>query len=164
MASMPGKKIYGRKRHILVDTQGLLLAVKVHSAQIVDRSGAKLLLSCLPQCLPRVSHLFADKGYTGPLLEWISEQLHWTTEIVPSQYNESHQQWELVNGEPVLVRKPKGGFQVQRKRWVVERTFAWLTRFRRLARDYEGLTTSSEAFLQVASIRLLLSRLSPFRY
>jgi transposase len=161
---MLGKKIYGRKRHILVDTQGLLLAVKVHSAQIVDRTGAKLLLSGLPQCLPRVSHLFADKGYTGPLLEWISEQLHWTTEIVPSEHNESHQQWELVNGEPVLVRKPKGGFQVQRKRWVVERTFAWLTRFRRLARDYEGLTTSSEAFLQVASIRLMLSRLSPFRY
>jgi transposase len=161
---MRGKKIYGRKRHILVDTQGLLLAVKVHSANIVDRRGAKLLLGCLPRPLPRLSHLFADKGYTGPLLDWIAEHLHWTTEIVPHAHHESHQQWELVDGKPVLVRKPKGGFQVQRKRWVVERTFAWLTRFRRLARDYEGLTTSSEAFLQIASIRLMLSRLSPFRY
>jgi transposase len=161
---MREKKIYGRKRHILVDTQGLLLAVKVHSANIVDRSGAKLLLSSLPRSLPRLAHLFADKGYTGPLREWIAEHLQWTLEIVPHACNESHQQWELVNGEPVLVHKPKKGFHVQRKRWVVERTFAWLTRFRRLARDYEGLTTSSEAFLQIASIRLMLSRLSPFRY
>jgi transposase len=161
---MRGKKIFGRKRHVLVDTQGLLLAVKVHSAGIGDRHGAKLLLGALPRPLPRVSHLFADKGYTGPLLDWIEHHLGWTTEVVPSAHHESHQHWILRNGEPVLLPKPKGGFHVQRKRWVVERTFAWLTRFRRLSRDYEGLTTSSEAFLQVASIRLMLSRLSPFRY
>lgn len=159
-----GKKIYGRKRHILVDTQGLLLAVKVHAANIVDRVGAKLLLSHLPRVFPRLCHLFADKGYTGPLLDRITEQLHWTTEIVPHAHNDAQQQWQLIDGTPVLVRKPKGGLQVQRRRWVVERTFAWLTRFRRLARDYEGLTSSSEAFIQIASIRIMLSRLSPFRY
>lgn len=155
---MAEKKIYGRKRHVLVDTLGLLLAVKVHSAGIVDRSAARLLLEALPRSFPRLSHLFADLGYTGPLLDWIAEHLHWTTEIVPPP------KVVLIDGKAVLVRQPKGGFQVQRKRWVVERTLAWLTRFRRLSRDYEGLTTSSEAFIQLGAIRLMLSRLSPFRY
>ena len=68
------------------------------------------------------------------------------------------------NGKARLVRQSKEGFQVQRKRWVVKRTLAWLTRFRRLSRDYEGLATSSEAFIQLGAIRLMLSRLSPFRY
>jgi transposase len=105
-----------------------------------------------------VSALFADKGYTGPLLDWI-------TEIVPFASDEAPQKkLEIIDGKAVLLRQPKGGFQVQRKRWVVERTLAWLTRFRRLSRDYEGLTSSSEAFIQLGSIRLMLSRLSPFRY
>jgi transposase len=108
-----GKKIDGRKRHVLVDTLGLLLAVKVHSAGIVDRCGAKLLLGSLPRCLlPRVAHLFADKGSTGPLLDWIKEHWQWTTEMVPSASNESHQTWVLIDGELVLIRQPKGGFQV----------------------------------------------------
>ena len=162
---MPEKKIYGRKRHVLVDTQGLLLAVRVHRANLPDRSAAPLLLGSLPRLFPRLSHLFADKGYTGdPLRDWITQHLGWTVEIVPKEHNESHQTWELRDGVPVLVRQPKGGFQVQRKRWVVERTLAWLTRFRRLSRDYEGLPASSEAFLQLGAIRLMLGRLSPFRY
>ncbi len=163
-ASTGGKKIWGRKRHILVDTQGFVLAVKVHSAGLSDREGAKRLLGELPGCFPRVSHLFADHGYTGPLLEWITEHLHWDTEIVPKPTNDSHQNWVLINGQPVLKPKPKKGFQVQRRRWVVERTFAWLSRFRRLARDYEGLPSSSEALIQVATIRLFLTRLAPFRF
>jgi transposase len=163
-ASTPGKKIWGRKRHILVDTQGFVLAVKVHTAGISDREGAKVLLEDLKGSFPRISHLFADHGYTGPLKDWIKEHLHWETEIVPKPTNESRQNWVLIDGQPVLEkRKPKGGFQVQRRRWVVERTFAWLSRFRRLARDYEGLPTSSEAFIQVATIRLFLTRLAPFR-
>jgi transposase len=148
----------------LVDTQGLLLAVKVHAANIADRDGAKLLLGHLSRSFPRLSHLFADHGYTGPLTEWIKEQLHWETEIVPKQQKPSQTEWELVNGKPVKKPKPKGTFQVQRKRWVVERTFAWITRFRRLARDYEGFASSSEAFIQIASIRLMLARLAPFQY
>ena len=161
---MAGKKIYGRKRHLLVDTQGFVLAVKVHSASVSDREGAPLLLEGLHQLLTRVSHLFADKGYRGPLRDWIREQLGWETEIVPQDTNTPQHEWELINGEPVQMKKPKGGFQVQRKRWVVERTFGWLIRYRRLARDYEGLPSSCEAFIKVAAIRLFLTRLAPFSY
>lgn len=165
---MREKKIYGRKRHVLVDTQGNLLAVKVHTAGLVDRVSAPLLLSGLQGRFPRLSHLFADRGYTGPLLDWILSHLGWTTEIVPKPTNDTQSEgtWIWRNARPVWkpAPKPKAGFQVQRKRWVVERTLAWLTRFRRLSRDYEGLTTSSEALIQLASIRLMLSRLSPFRY
>ena len=79
--------------------------------------------------------------------------------------NDSCQKCVLINDQPVLQRQPKGEFQVQRKRWVVvERSFAWLTRFRRLARDYEGLPSSSEAFIQVATIRSFLKSLAPFPY
>lgn len=138
------------------------MAVKVHTAGISDREGAKVLLGDLKGSFPRISHLFADHGYTGPLRDWIKEQLKWETEIVPKETNTSRQDWVLINDQPVLRPKPKGGFQVQRRRWVVERTFAWLSRFRRLARDYEGLPTSSEAFIQVATIRLFLTRLVPF--
>lgn len=158
------KKIWGRKRHLLVDTQGFVLAVKVHTAGISDREGAKVLLADRDGSFPRIRHLFADHGYTGPLLTWIKEHLDWETEIVPKETNDSRQHWVLINGQPVLEPRPKKGFQVQRRRWVVERTFAWLSRFRRLARDYEGLPTSSEAFIQVATIRLLLTRLAPFRF
>jgi transposase len=152
---MAEKKIYGRKRHVLVDTLGLLLAVKVHSAGLVDRRGAPLLLQELRGRFPRLSHLFADSGYTGPLVAWIKMHLGWDTEIVPKP-----DPWAIINGE--LVRLP-GGFQVQRHRWKVERTLGWLIRYRRLARDYEGLPSSSEALIQIASIRLFLTRLTPFR-
>jgi transposase len=164
---MRGKKIYGRKRHVLVDTVGNLLAVKVHAANIVDCVGAPLLLREHHGRFPRLHHLFADRAYTGPLLDWIKQELGWTTEIVPKPTSETSTQgsWVWINARPVWrpTPKPKAGFQVQRKRWVVERTLAWLTRFRRLSRDYEGLTTSSEALIQLASIRLMLSRLAPFR-
>lgn len=155
---MVGKKIYGRKRHLLVDTLGFPLAVKVHSAGLVDRRGAPLLLQDLADRFPRLSLLFADSGYTGPLLDWIKQHLGWKTEIVPKP-----DPWVLVNGELTRVSGPKGGFQVQPHRWKVERTFGWLIRYRRLARDYEGLPSSSEAFIHIASIRLFLTRLAPFR-
>lgn len=141
MASTGGKKIYGRKRHLLVDTLGLLLAVKVHSAGLVDCRGAPLLLEPLAGRFPRVRLLFADSGYAGTLPIWIKAHLGWETEIVP---------------KPPLVC----GFQVARHRGKVERTLGWLIRSRRLARDYEGLPSSSEALIQIASIRLFLTRLT----
>ena len=165
MATTAEKKIWGRKRHLLVDTQGFVLAVKVLAANIADVAGARLLLKGLAQQLPRLSHLFADHGYDGePFKQWLQEHLGWEIEIVPQTEREAQSEWELINGQPVQIRKPKGGFQVQRKRWIVERTFGWLIRLRRLARDYEALPSTSEAFIQVASIRLLLTRLAPSRY
>lgn len=135
-----------------------MLAVKVHSAGIVDRRGAPLLLHDLVGRFPHLCCLFADSGYTGPLVEWIKEHLGWETEIVRKP-----DPWILLHGELLRVSGPKGGFQVQRHRWKVERTFGWLIRYRRLARDYEGLPSSREAFIHVASIRLCLNRLTPFR-
>lgn len=158
-ASTAGKKIWGRKRHVLVDTQGHVLAVKVHTAGLMDRQAAPLLLEGLQDRLPRVCHLFADSGYTGPLLAWIKAQLGWDCEIVPKP-----DPWVLIRGELTRLPGPTGGFLVQRHRWKIERTFGWLIRFRRLARDYEGLPTSSEAFIQIASIRRFLSRLAPFSF
>lgn len=160
---MGGKKIWGRKRHLLVDTQGLILAVLVHAANIGDRDGARLLLQTLVGRFPRLIHLFADHGYTGPLKQWLKDLLGWDLEILPKESNESHQKWVLVDGKPVLQILPKTGFHVQRHRWKVERTLGWLIRYRRLARDYEGLPSSSEAFIKLAAIRLCLNRLTPFR-
>ena len=163
-----GKKIYGRKRHILVDTQGLLLAVKVQSAGLHDAKAASLLLKGLQLRFPRISLLFADKAYRGSFLDWAKQQLGWTVEVVPGLSNatQTDGEWVWINARPVWkpAPKPKTGFQVQRKRWIVERTIAWLTRFRRLSRDYEGLPASSEALLQLASARLMLQRLAPCRY
>ena len=153
----------GRKRHILVDTQGFLLAVNVHAANVADCLGAPLLLQALAGCFPRITHLFADKGYRGPLLDWIKTTLGWETEIVPKAENNARHTWELVDGAPVRVLLPKGGFHVQRQRWKVERTFGWFIRYRRLARDYESLPCSSEALIRVAAIKLFLNRLTPFR-
>jgi transposase len=141
----------------------LLLAVKVHTAGLVDRCAAPLLLQDLQHRFPRLCHLFADQGYSGPLIDWIKTHLGWETEIVPKPEKEARHQWVLINGKPVRLPLPKGGFQVQRQRWKVERTFGWFIRFRRLARDYEGLPSSSEALIQIASIRLFLTRLTPFR-
>ncbi|GHO63118.1 hypothetical protein KSC_020100 [Ktedonobacter sp. SOSP1-52] len=162
---MAGKKIWGRKGHLLVDTQGFILAVMVLAANIADVSGARLLLEGLANQFPRLSHLFADHGYDGePFEQWFQEHLGWEIEIVPKPERETQTEWALIKGQPVELRKSKGGFQVQRKHWIVERTFGWLIRYRRLARDYEGLPSSSEAFIQVASICLFLTRLAPSRY
>lgn len=120
------------------------------------------MLKQLVGCFPRLRKLFADHGYTGPLLDWIKELLGWETEIVPKPANASHQKWVLIDGKPVCIPLPKGGFQVQRERWKVERTIGWLIRSRRLARDYEGLPSSSEALIQISAIRLFLARLTPF--
>ncbi len=137
---MLGKKKFGRKRHLLVDTEGLPLAVHVHAANIQDRDGARLLLTEKPVPLPRMKHVWLDSAYAGKIAEWLTETFGWTVEIIK-------------------LRQPHR-FQVQPRRWVVERTFSWLSRCRRLSRDFEGLCESSEAFIHLALIRLMLARLS----
>jgi hypothetical protein len=100
----------------------LILAVLVHAANLSNRDGARLLLPKQVGRFPRLCHLFADHGYTGPLIEWIKALLGWEIEILPKSGNESHQTWVLIDEKPVLQLLPKGGFQVQRHRWKVERT------------------------------------------
>ena len=132
----------GRKRHIVVDTLGLLLAVVVHAANIQDRDGAKLVLAKLVGRFPRLKLIWADGGYAGQLVEWARTCGGWLLEIV-KRPPDSHQ------------------FQVLPRRWVVERTLAWLGRCRRLSKDYEELPQTSEAWVQVAMIHLMLRRLRP---
>jgi putative transposase len=133
--------VNGRKRHILVDTMGLLLAVIVHAADIQDRDGAKVLLLYLEGWLPRLKIIWADGGYAGKLVDWVQATFGWVLDI---------------------VKRPEEavGFEVLPKRWIVERTFGWLGRYRRLSKDYEELTTVSEAFVYVAMIHLMLRRLA----
>ena len=136
-----GKKVKGRKRHILVDTMGLVLMVVVHAANIQDRDGAKLVLEKVIGRFPRLKLIWADGGYSGKLIDWVKEQCKWVLEIVKRS--------DQVKG-----------FQVLPRRWVVERTFGWLGRFRRLSKDYEGLTSTSEAMVYAAMIRLMVRRLA----
>lgn len=135
-----GKKINGRKRFIVVDTIGMLLGVIVTSAAVQDRDGARQLLLDNYFAHPECRHAFADGGFAGKFVDWASEILKTTVEI---------------------VRKKAGqkGFEALPKRWVVERTLAWLTAHRRLARDYERLPATSEAFIHWAMIRTMVRRL-----
>jgi len=137
-----GKKIKGRKRHILVDTAGHLWKVVVHTADIQDRDGAKLLLLALPPMLRlRIQIIWADRGYRGALIAWC---------------------WQWMKATLTIVSPPPGQkeFTVLPRRWVVERTFAWLGNYRRLSKDYEECTNSSEGMIYLASIHTTLKRLT----
>ena len=137
-----GKKTNGRKRHVIVDTLGLLLVVVVTAACVQDRDGARPTLKGLKVKLPSVRHIFADGGYSGQLVALAKSA------------------WQLVIE---VVKKPAGqkGFSILPRRWVVERTFSWLFRWRRLRSDYERLPETHEAFVKWAMISLMLNRLSP---
>jgi putative transposase len=136
-----GKLLNGRKRHILVDTLGLLLVVIVHAANVQDRDGAKLVFGKLTGRLPRLQKVWADGAYGGQLLDWVKQRFTWVLDI--------------VKRDPLVK-----GFKVLPKRWIVERTFGWLSHCRRLSKDYEGLTETSEAFVYTAMIRLMVRRLA----
>jgi putative transposase len=136
------KNVKGRKRHLLVDTLGLPLSVYVTSADVQDRIGARCLLAGLKPFVPRLKKIWADGAYAGEKLAgWLEEQGGWELEIVERD------------------REAKG-FEVLPKRWIVERTFSWLIRNRRLSKDYERLVQTSETFIEVAMIRLILRRLA----
>ncbi len=162
------KKLKGRKRHLLVDTEGLVLEVKVHSANVADRDGIKLLLDGAEDRFPRLGHLWLDGAYKGRCREWIEKALGWTVEIVQRPPKIAPQEvlkvwageWakEGVEIEWEKLLPPKG-FEVLPRRWVVERTFAWLGRNRRMSKDYERLCETSEALVMVAMTRLMASRL-----
>lgn len=139
-----GKKVNGRKRHFLVDTLGLLLYVKVLAAHVQDRDGAKQLLDEVKDRFPRLRLIWADGGYRGKLITWVAETCAWLLQIV-------------------LRKDDLKGFQVLPRRWVVERTFAWVCRNRRLSKDYERLAESEEAFCYYSMIHLMLRRLRPAR-
>jgi putative transposase len=136
------KKINGRKRHIVVDTVGNLLEVVVHAAGIQDYHGAKTLLRRLIETVNSLKKIWADGIYEkAGLVDWVRETLDITLEI--------------VNRPPDQV-----GFQVLPRRWVVERTFAWLGRYRRLSKDYEHCTKSSEGVVYIASIHTMMKRIA----
>jgi putative transposase len=144
-----GKKVTGRKRHVVVDTLGLVLVVLVTGASVQDRDGARLVLQALFDRIKkskysrwcRLKLLWADGSYRGELIEWVRRTCGWTLAIV-----------DKLGGQV--------GFQVLPKRWIIERTFAWLNRQRRLSKDYERLPATSEALIYVAMIRLMLKRLA----
>ena len=127
---------------MVVDTLGLVLAVVVHAANIQDRDGAKLVLAKLVGHSSRLKLIWADGGYAGQLIDWARRMGRWALEIVKRNDDVS-------------------GFVVLPKRWIVERTFAWLNRYRRLSKDYETLTDSSENVIYLAMIHLMLRRLKP---
>jgi transposase len=137
-----GKKINGRNRHIVVDTIGLLLVVMVTAASVQDRDGGRGILKRLHSALDSVRHIFADGGYQGQLVA-----------VAKSA-------WRIVVEG---VKKPADqiGFAVLPRRWVVERTFSWLMRWRRLVRDYERLPETHEAMVKWAMVGMMLNRLAP---
>ncbi len=136
-----GKKIDGRKRHILVDTMGLLIAVMVTAASVSDPAGARFLLRRLDGAGKKLRLVWVDGTYRGSLLDWVADRFHFRL-------------------SPVLRPAGAKGFVLLPKRWAVERTFAWLVMHRRLSRDFETLPETSEAFIHVAMIRLMLRRLA----
>jgi putative transposase len=136
-----GKKIKGRKRHIVTDTLGCLLLVLVHEANIQDRTGIKMVLPLLKyKFWGSIKAIIADGGYSGQtIIDWVKQQFSWKLEIVK--------------------RDEQSKFKVLPKRWIVERTLAWISYSRRTSRDYERLTDTSQTITKLAMIRIMLNRI-----
>jgi putative transposase len=165
----PAKKVEGRKRHLLVDTMGLVLQARVHNAKVPDEDGIRLLLDPARECLPRLSHLWVDAGYQGRGRRWAEEVLGLSVEVVRKPQKpvaekvakrwaeEWAKEGKQVDWQRLMLPK---GFRVLPRRWVVERTFAWISHNRRMAKDYERLCATGEAFIYVAMSRLMVRRLA----
>ena len=168
------KKVKGRKRHLLVDTQGLVLEARVHSAKIQGREGIKLLLdTAVRDRLPeRLSHLWLDAGYTGEDkgAGWVHKVLGWTAEIVthppklaPEEVMRAWVREFNKEGVPIDAKTfvpQKGPRPFLPKRWIVERTISWIDQNRRMSKDYEKLCASGESLVYAAMIRLMTRRLA----
>jgi putative transposase len=136
-----GKKTMGRKRHILVDTMGLLLAVVVTAASVSDPAGARMLFRRLGGACKDLRKIWVDGTYRGQLIDWVAQRFRFCL-------------------SPVLRPEGQKGFCLLARRWVVERTFSWFGIHRRLSKDYEGSVTSSEAFIYISMTRIMLRRLA----
>ena len=165
----PAKNVEGRKRHLLVDTEGLVLKAKVHSARVPDADGIGLLLGSARVGLSRLSHLWVDAGYQGRGKRWAEEAMGLSVEVVrkpkkpvPEKVAELWAAEWAKEGKAVDWQKlmPPKGFRVLPRRWVVERTFAWISHNRRMAKDYERLCATGEAFIYAAMTRLMARRLA----
>jgi putative transposase len=167
------KKLSGRKRHLLVDTTGLLLLrVVVHPASVQDRDGAKLVLAGVDTRFPRIRQHWADQGYAGQVRTWISETLGWAVSIVqhpsqprgrwvPHSTTGDLADWTTVWFTYERLPVAHAGFRgVLPRRWVVERTIAWIGRNRRMSRDYEYRLATSEAWVYLSMVRVMLKRLA----
>jgi putative transposase len=162
-----GKQIKGRKRHILVDTEGFLLKARVHAASVMDRDGIKVLLEGVREGFPRLSHLWLDAGYNGKGkgADWVEKSLGLAAEIVRRTPKPRYvwapegeePYWDDLRARGLL---PEAGFKVLPRRWVVERSFAWTGQNRRMSKDYERVPESGEAFMYVAMSRLMVRRLA----
>jgi putative transposase len=166
-----GKKVKGRKRHLLVDTEGLVLRAKVHEANMVDQEGIKELLAHAKESFPRLSHLWLDAGYRGEEKGrgWVEKVLGRAVELVERPRKPVPEEvlklwaaeWAKEGGNVDWHKLvPPQGFRVLPRRWVAERTFSWIDHNRRMSKDYERLTETSEAFIYVAMSRLMVRRLA----
>ena len=164
-----GKKVRGRKRHLLVDTEGLVIKAKVHSAKVPDQDGLRLLLESARTGLSRLKHLWVDAGYQGRGRRWAEEKMGLSVEVVRKPQKpvpekvakvwaeEWAKEGKEVDGQRLM---PPRGFRVLPRRWVVERTFSWLGQNRRMSKDYERLCATGEAFIYAAMTRLMVRRLA----
>jgi len=169
-----GKKVKGRKRHLLACTEGFVLKAKVMSAKVMDYEGIKVLLNRAKGLFARLSHLWMDGGYTGEDkgAHWVQKTFGWSVQIVSRPRKPAPEEvlmawareWakEGVKTDWQKLMPPRG-FVVLPRRWVVERTFSWIDQQRRMSKDYERLTATSEAFIYVAMTRVMVRRLARAR-
>jgi putative transposase len=148
--------VKGRKRHLLVDSQGLVLIACVHPAGVQDRDGGVITLKRAIGRFGRMRLLWIDGAYEGRFEGWVRDNLGWVVQRVRHHWTYLREEWYQAHD---LGPRPKGFIPLPR-RWVVERTFAWLGRYRRLSKDYEGLPQTSEALIYLAMSLLMVRRMA----